>query len=62
MKYLQTFEEKVEPKHKYDCKKCKFNWCCGFDTSCHLRLPDAPEDSEYQKYSDMKKAADKYNI
>lgn len=57
MKYIKKFEvsdprmfeppKKHNPKHKYDCKNCKFNWCCGFKCSCKLQLPEAPGDSLY---------------
>ena len=43
MKYIKKFEvslprmfeppKKHEPKHKYDCEHCKFNWSCGFSCS-----------------------------
>ena len=35
------------PRYQYDCKNCKFSWCCGPDCSCNLRrsvhnYPDPP--------------------
>ena len=64
MKYIKKFEisaermfeppKKHNPKHKYDCANCKFNWCCGFSCRCNQLnpatvrpLPDAPPDSLY---------------
>ena len=26
---------KHAPRWPYDCKNCKFNWCCGPTCSCH---------------------------
>ena len=32
------------PKHKYDCGNCKFNWCCGYLCACNLKeSPEPPE-------------------
>lgn len=28
-----------EGKHRYDCKDCKFNWCCGPLCACHILTP-----------------------
>lgn len=63
MKYIKTYEDRRfkepkehNPKHKYDCEKCKFNWCCGFECSCQLHdKPEAPDESLYK---DIKK----YNL
>jgi len=31
------------PKHKFDCGNCKFNWCCGYTCACKLsKLPEEP--------------------
>ena len=38
-----------EPKHRYDCGNCKFNWCCGYSCACSLR--DLPEEPEWLKKS-----------
>lgn len=24
------------PKYRYDCKNCKFSWCCGIGCDCSL--------------------------
>jgi len=39
---------KHNPKHYYDCKPCKFNWCCGYTCGCALKVtgktyPQPPE-------------------
>lgn len=35
-----------KPSYQYDCKNCKFSWCCGPECSCSLyrcgRYPDPP--------------------
>ena len=37
-----------KPRYQYDCKNCKFSWCCGPECSCNLfhyardRYPDPP--------------------
>jgi len=32
------------PKHKFDCGNCKFNWNCGYLCSCVLKeSPEPPE-------------------
>lgn len=37
-----------DPKHKYDCERCKLNWNCGFECSCLWSgLPEAPSTSKY---------------
>ena len=44
------------PKHKYDCENCKFNWCCGFTCSCIIyNVSEPPSDSLY-------KNIEKYNL
>lgn len=32
------------PRYQYDCKNCKFSWCCGPTCSCSLkhRFSDPP--------------------
>ncbi len=33
-----------QPRYKYDCGNCKFNWCCGYTCACILKdLPDPPD-------------------
>lgn len=24
------------PRYQFDCKRCKFNWCCGPKCACNL--------------------------
>lgn len=37
-------KENHNPKHKYDCGNCKFNWCCGYTCVCNLKnYPEPPE-------------------
>ena len=24
------------PRYAYDCKRCKYNWCCGFTCKCAI--------------------------
>jgi hypothetical protein len=31
------------PRFQYDCKGCKFNWCCGELCACMWSLPPAPK-------------------
>jgi len=38
---LEITSEKHNPKYKYDCGNCKFNWNCGLTCSCVLK--DVPE-------------------
>lgn len=26
-----------DPRHEYDCERCKFSWCCGYLCACVLR-------------------------
>jgi hypothetical protein len=35
------------PKHRYDCGNCKFNWNCGYTCSCALK--HAPEEPKWLK-------------
>jgi hypothetical protein len=35
------------PKHRYDCGNCKFNWNCGYTCSCALK--QAPEEPQWLK-------------
>lgn len=30
------------PKYKYDCYNCKFNWNCGYGCACVLKGLDNP--------------------
>ena len=40
------------PRHKYDCDSCKFNWNCGILCGCVKRnLPEPPE--RFQKAIDL---------
>ena len=35
---------KHDPKYKYDCSNCKFNWCCGISCQCVLKgFPNPPK-------------------
>lgn len=60
MKHIKKFEvasermfeppKKHEPKHRYDCEKCKYNWCCGYNCAC--KLTEFPKkDSPVEKYN-----------
>ena len=32
------------PRYQYDCRRCKFSWCCGTLCACILRdAPKAPK-------------------
>jgi hypothetical protein len=33
---------KHAPRHKYDCGRCKFSWCCGPCCGCLLREAARP--------------------
>lgn len=45
---LQSDGSHHDPRWMYDCKHCKFNWCCGPTSSCHIRgFSDPPE---YRKH------------
>lgn len=35
-------KENHNPKHKYDCGNCKFNWSGGFTCACGLKNSSAP--------------------
>jgi hypothetical protein len=35
------------PKHRYDCGNCKFNWCCGYTCACALK--EVPEEPQWLK-------------
>lgn len=38
-----------KPLHQYDCKNCKFNWCCGYTCGCvHWNLPLPPNEIQLQ--------------
>jgi len=28
------------PRHRFDCGRCKFSWCCGLACQCNLRKSD----------------------
>lgn len=33
------------PRHRYDCDRCKYSWCCGPLCQCGLHgVPQAPEE------------------
>ena len=34
---------KHEPRHEYDCSRCKYGWCCGLLCSCELHRFGAPK-------------------
>ena len=34
---------KHNPRYRYDCKRCKFSWDCGYTTQCNVRGDDPPE-------------------
>jgi len=42
--------EAKAPKYEYDCKSCRFNWCCGPTCHCHLRnqLPVPPKERKLE--------------
>ena len=31
-----------KPRYKFDCDRCKFNWCCGYTCVCVLRNASDP--------------------
>lgn len=34
---------KHNPKYRFDCENCKFNWCCGPTCTCNLNnVPEPP--------------------
>jgi hypothetical protein len=33
------------PKHRFDCGNCKFNWCCGYTCAC--KLNDVPAEPQW---------------
>lgn len=37
--------KKTDPTHAYDCRSCRFNWCCGPTCHCNFsgKLPEPPE-------------------
>lgn len=45
---FQANGSKHEPRHRYDCERCKFSWCCGPTCACILTrnksIPQAPEE------------------
>lgn len=66
MKHLKPYENNQpthNPKHKYDCENCKFNWCCGFECNCKLfDVPDAHIGTKYEEYIKLKNTANNYNL
>lgn len=40
-------DKEHNPRWKYDCGNCKFNWCCGPTCHCGLhRLPEPPRERQ----------------
>ena len=31
-----------QPRHQYDCERCKFHWCCGPLCACWSDWPTPP--------------------
>lgn len=46
--FQDQYESKHKPRHRYDCERCKFSWCCGPTCACVLtrdnNIPQAPEE------------------
>jgi hypothetical protein len=46
------------PRFRYDCKRCKFSWCCGIRCACVLRrseFSNPPKEIQNQVIAERKK-------